>query len=388
MVTRVPIEYRVIVWARNACGLTLEEAAELLGCKADLLRRVESGTLLPSASMFREMANRYGFPEATLMAAEPPELPAIPTDHRTFEGLPPKLTYKTLIAIRSVQFRQESIQELAEIDEDIAAPELRRYARSNDPEVVANAERKSFAVPVRDQLQSSADKLWMTYRMRIEALGVAVYVEDFPIEDCRGVSLFVGDFPAIILNSNEKRAEWKLFSLLHEYAHLLIREPGISDQKRRTRDSVERFCNQFAAAFLMPEAAISAVLAVSRDLPQEFAITALEEAARTIGVSISALALRLEDLGFSPAGYFNRVRALIRPPTAKPPKDGQPPRKYVVLNQYGHRYSGDVLRSLDNGVLTPLEASRMLQANPNLLPSISDTIEIRRRDYLYAGVEA
>ena len=226
MVTRVPVAYRVLEWARKACGLTVEEAAVLLDCQPDLLRSVEAGKKLPSASMFREMAFRYGFAEATLMAADPPDLPEIPTDHRTFDGTPAKLTYETLLAIRSVQFRQESIQELAEMDDEIFAPQLRRYLLSNDPEVVAKTERRSFAVTVRDQIQSSADKLWMTYRMQIEALGVAVYVEDYPIEDCRGISLFVGDFPAIILSRNERQAQWKLFSLLHEYAHLLLREPG------------------------------------------------------------------------------------------------------------------------------------------------------------------
>jgi Zn-dependent peptidase ImmA (M78 family) len=337
--------------------------------------------------MFREMSFRYGFPEATLLAAEPPDLPPIPTDHRTFDGVPPKLTHKTILAIRSVQFRQESIQELAEIDSEISTPKLRSYAQGDDPEQVALAERRHFGLSVRDQIQSAADKIWMTYRLRIEALGVNVYVEDFPTEDCRGVSLFVGDFPAIILSSNERRAEWKLFSLLHEYAHLLIREPGISDHKRKTRDSVESFCNQFAAAFLMPEAAISAVLAVSRDLPQDFSIGVLEEASSIIGVSISALALRLEDLGYAPEGYFSRIRAMIRPPTPRPPKDGQPPRQYIVLNQLGHRFSGDVLRSMNNGSITTLEASRMLNANPNLLPTISTTIEARRKVYLYAGVQ-
>ena len=388
MVTRVPVAHLVLKWAREACGLTVEEAAVLLDCKPDLLRVVEAGKKFPSASMFREMAARYGFPEATLMAADPPILPSIPTDHRTFDGVPPRLTYQTLLAIRSVQFRQESIQELSEMDDDIAAPKLRRYTLSDDPEVVAGEERRRFAVTVRNQLQSAPDKLWMTYRMRIEAMGVAVYVEDYPIEDCRGVSLFVGDFPAIIISSNERRAQWKLFSLLHEYAHLLVRAPGISDQKYSTRDGAERFCNQFAAAFLMPEDAISALLAVSRGTPQEFTIAALEEAARVIGVSISALALRLEDLGFTPKGFFSRVRAMIRPPTTKPPTPGQIPRQYTVLNQFGHRYSGDVLRSLENGVLTTVEASRMLNANPNLLPTISRTIEGRRRDYLYAGVQA
>jgi Zn-dependent peptidase ImmA (M78 family) len=334
------------------------------------------------------MANHYGFPEATLLAAEPPLLPDIPKDHRTFDGLPPRLTHKTILAIRSVQIRQENLKELAEIDSEIVAPSLRRYLKTDDPERVAAEERKRFAVPVRDQIQTPADKLWMTYRMRIEALGVSVYIDDFPIDDCRGVSLFVDDFPAILLSSNERRAEWKLFSLLHEYAHVLIREPGISDQKATTRDEVESFCNKFAAAFLMPEAAIVMVLAASRDTPQEFPISALEDASSYLGVSISALALRLEHLGYAPRGYFQRVRALLKPPLQLKPRSGSPPREYVVLNQVGHRFAGDVLRSLKSGVLTTLEASRMLHANPNLLPTIGNTIEDRRRDYLYAGAQS
>jgi Zn-dependent peptidase ImmA (M78 family)/DNA-binding XRE family transcriptional regulator len=388
MVTRIAAERRVLKWARESCGLTIETAAELLGCKADLLRSIEDGKKLPSASMFRDMANYYGFPEATLLAADPPVLPEIPKDHRTFDGIQPRLTYKTILAIRGVQMRQESLIELSELDSDISAPTLRRYTKNDDPEKLAIVERKRFAVSVREQLQITADKLWMTYRVRIEALGIGVHVEDFPVEDCRGVSLFMNDFPAIILSSNEQRPQWKLFSLLHEYAHILIREPGISDQRYATRSDIEAFCNKFAAAFLMPEAAISAVLAASRDTPKEFSLSALEEASSAIGVSISALALRLEDLQYAPPGYFYRVRALLQPPAKRKPLSGMPPRQYVVLNQVGHKFASDILRSVSNGVLSTVEAGRMLQANPKLLPTINTTIETRRREYLYAGAQA
>jgi len=388
MVTRVPAEHSVLQWARNACGLTVEDAATLLGCKPDLLRDIENGEKLPSASMFRNMATRYDFPEATLLAATPPELPGFPQDHRTFDGIPPRLTYRTILAIRGVQMRQESIKELSEIDTTIAAPELRRYRRSDRPEDIAAVERRHFGVTISDQLKFSADKLWLAYRIRIEAIGISVYVEDFPIEDCRGVSLFVDGFPAIIISSNERRQEWKLFSLLHEYAHILIGEPGISDQRRATRDPVEAFCNQFAAAFLMPEAAIEAAVAVSRETPQEFSLTTLDQVSHSLAVSISALALRLEDLGYVPAGYFNRIRAMINPASAKNRTPGAIPRQYVILNRLGHRFTGDVLRSVENGILTKVEASRMLRTNPTLLPTIGETIEDRRRDYLYVGVRA
>jgi Zn-dependent peptidase ImmA (M78 family)/transcriptional regulator with XRE-family HTH domain len=387
MVTRVPAECGVLQWARDACGLTVEAAAKLLGCKPDLLRDIELGKKHPSVSMFRSMASIYGFPEATLLAATPPMLPEFPQDHRTFDGIPPRLTYPTIIAIRGVQMRQESLRELAEIDGSIEAPSPRRYRRIDNPEDVAAAERKCFGVSIGNQLKLSADKLWMTYRVRIEAQGISVYIEDIPAKDCRGVSLFVDGFPAIIISSEELRPAWKLFSLLHEYAHVLIREPGISDQKRATRDPVEAFCNRFAAAFLMPEEAIGAVLAVSRDTPREFSIETLDEAAHALAVSISALALRLEDLEYAPSGYFNRIRAMIKTPPPRKPHSGPIPRQYVVLNHLGHRFSGDVLRSVRSGALTTLEASRMLGTNPTLLPTIVDTIDGRHRDYLYGGVQ-
>lgn len=388
MVTRVPAARQVLEWARKACGLTVEEAAGLLGCKPDSLRDIEEGKKLPSVTMFRDMASCYGFPEATLLAETPPALPKLPTDFRTFDGAAPRLSYRTYLAIRRVQMRQESIRELSELDESVAAPDLRHLEQTKNPAEAGAAERKAFGVSVADQLKLSAEKLWMNYRLRVENLGISVYVEDFPVEDCRGVSVFVDNFPAIMLTNEEREPGWKIFSLIHEYAHLLIRQPGISDQRSATRHPTERFCNQFTASFLMPEDAITSVLDISRDEPQELSVAALGEAARQLRVSLSALALRLEELGFAPAGYYGRIREKIKPVQLKKKTSGQIPREYVILNQMGHRFSGDVLRSVESGAITSLEASRILGTNPLLLPTISETIESRRREYLYAGAES
>src|SRR6185437_6442902 len=116
---------------------------------------------------------------ATLLASDPPVLPEFPRDHRTFDGIPPRLTYFTILAIRGAQLRQESIGELSEIDDTIKPPQIRRYRRVDDPEDVAQTERSHLAITRNQQLRTSADKLWMTYRMRIEALGVSVYMDDF-----------------------------------------------------------------------------------------------------------------------------------------------------------------------------------------------------------------
>ena len=53
--------------------------------------------------------------------------------------------------------------------------------------------------------------------------------------------------PIIMISKAEEFDPAKTFTLIHEYCHLLLREPGISDQN--TQNPVEAFCNQFAGAF-------------------------------------------------------------------------------------------------------------------------------------------
>jgi Zn-dependent peptidase ImmA (M78 family) len=283
------------------------------------------------------------------------------------------------LAIRRVQARQESLRELAEYDPAITQSQLPKYSQAGNPVDAGERERGRLGPSVTEQLRMSADKFWVYLRLAVEAQGVSVYLEDFPVEDCRGVSLFVDGFPAILLSANERRASWKSFSLMHEFAHILIREPGISDQNATTRSPVERYCNQFAAAFLLPKNAIESMLTVSREA-RSFDLAELEEAADRLNVSISTLALRLEELGYDLAGLYAQIRSMLKTNSAQ-----RKPKQYLVLNRLGHRYTSDVLGSLERGILTRLDASRMLNTNPGMLPQLRNTISTRATTYQHGG---
>ncbi len=99
----------------------------------------------------------------------------------------------------------------------------------------------------------------------------------------------------------------KTFTLIHEYCHLLLREPGISDQNRE--NPVEEYCNRFAGAFLIPRSALRAVLPRWPNEPVEWERNDIREWAGQLKVSQQALALRLEDLGAAPAGFYGRLVA-------------------------------------------------------------------------------
>jgi Zn-dependent peptidase ImmA (M78 family)/transcriptional regulator with XRE-family HTH domain len=381
MVTRVPVAPAVISWAREACGLTLEGAAQKLDMRPDQLEKLENGEVLPSATVFRKMSATYLLPEATLLAARPPAVPTIPTDHRTFDGLRATISYATFKAIRRVQDRQRNLVELAEDDESLTPPTLPVYTLGEDPQKAGEAERARIGFAISTQLELSAEKAFMNWRLMLEDAGISVYTEDFPTTDARGVSLIEGGFPAIILSRNEKLPGARLFTLFHEYAHILTRSAGISDFNPKS--AIETYCNKFAAAFLMPESALVTMFGPASAREAEPSLSRLTSVANALSVTISALALRLEETGRVTAGFYGRLKSLLAASTP-PNAPGAVPQKYLIIGRIGHRYTDAVLTSMSNGYISPLEASRMLNAKPTYFSELRQVIDNRRADLLDA----
>jgi len=121
----------------------------------------------------------------------------------------------------------------------------------------------------------------------------------------RGFSLGDGTCPIIALNG----ADWprgKVYTLLHELAHVGFRSNGLCDLQA-TRDlTLERQCDAVAAAALMPVATFREVL----DSMPSGPIT--QEVVRAIGnefgVSGEAALLRMVELGRASWGDYWRLR--------------------------------------------------------------------------------
>lgn len=87
------------------------------------------------------------------------------------------------------------------------------------------------------------------------------------------------------------------FTIAHELGHLLLTQPGqIAVERRLTTDNdVERFCDQFAAALLLPAEWVSETYA---DAPQT--LTTVRQLSRATGTSLAASVVRLQQvLGWS-----------------------------------------------------------------------------------------
>ena len=101
-------------------------------------------------------------------------------------------------------------------------------------------------------------------REKIESTGVITLKsglqDSFPTEDCRAFSL-TDKQPFVILINNKDTEGGKNFSLMHEFAHVLLRKSGICNDFRDSNtnhvDPIEIFCNQFADSFLVPDSELS-----------------------------------------------------------------------------------------------------------------------------------
>jgi Zn-dependent peptidase ImmA (M78 family)/DNA-binding XRE family transcriptional regulator len=364
MLTRVPVEPKILVWARNRNKLSLEGAAKRLNCEIETLRKIESGDVIPAATLFRKMAIVYLVPEATLLGLDaPPPERELPKDFRSFDGTPVELSYETMVAIRQVEARQDALAELAEIDTDIIAPVLPHRSLQDNAEKFGEEFRKEIGFPILVQMRAKPEAAFLRWRILIEKIGVSVYVEPFGKDTSRGVSLFYNAFPAIIIDQNEKLPGARSFTLFHEYAHLLLRQAGVSNFDPRNR--VEAFCNRFASAVLMPREAMEAVF---KNILMDGAQPTMEElsdGANQLCVTIHQIAARLESLQFVRSGYYNRVTSVLKKPDKKKRGGGGSDTfKYAYLSRFGHYLPEAVFGAHERGHLSKIGASRLLKIKP------------------------
>lgn len=375
----IPVAGDVLIWAREFRGLSPAEAADKLGIPIDELQQYEAEAKKPSLTKFEKMAAVYRLPLATLFRRTRPPAPAAPSDFRTFEGEPPQQSFDFRVALSNVRTFQAALRVIGSEDENFRRPQLRQYAFARDPFEQGAVERRAIGTSVERQLQWNAGDGFRHWRAIVERLGVSVYLQKFELADCRGFSVWDDEaLPAIVINKAERSENAWVFTLIHEYAHLLIRRPGISDFN--ARNPTEAFCNRFAAAFLMPEIALRRILHEWPLRPIEWDDVTIREAARALKVSARALAIRLEELGKAPEG-FNRRFAGAGVVREREDSGGSYVR--TRLSEIGGRYTESILNALDRDVIDSVHASEALGLGP---PHIDRAREYLRRQRELADV--
>ncbi|WP_156928816.1 ImmA/IrrE family metallo-endopeptidase [Bradyrhizobium sp. th.b2] len=363
--TDVPVNPKVLIWARLERGFDVPGAAARLGVPEEELLELESGARHPSVGELRNMSAKYeiGFSSLLMPDVLPSETRLKLQDFRTHgSGAPGKWNPELLMEMDDINVLIDAMADLRDADPALFANKLPKASFATGAEKVAVDERSRVGLDVSTQAAWKTDATaFKTLRSLVEAQGVFVYqVNASTTDDWRGMAIFdERKIPVIVINSNEAFPAARSFTLFHEYAHLLLRQSAITDH--RSRDANEEYCNKFAAYFLMPAQEFrGAALSVGGGFRNYWTDTHLRKIGGVFKTSMSAVALHLENLDLAPDGFFNVKVSEWRVREKKDSKPPIVPYYDKIANRLGVQHIKVVLEALDRKRINQLDAFEML----------------------------
>jgi len=236
----VAVEPKVLIWARESIGRDIVEVAKKFKVSEDAVANWESGQKRPTLIQLEKLAKIvYKRPLAVFLLSEPPKEPPLPEDFRTLPLEKKKpLSSKALLAIRKARRLQSLAIDLAMgLNREIPAS-VRRVGSSEDPEHLAAKTREHLGIGIQTQFEWKDEKEALNeWKKAVEKQGVFIFQIGIPPEDnIRGFSLLESKPSAIVLNLRDV-TRGKIFSLFHEYAHLLLNTEGICDMEETYESS-------------------------------------------------------------------------------------------------------------------------------------------------------
>jgi Zn-dependent peptidase ImmA (M78 family) len=316
------VEPAVLRWARESIGLIPVAASRKMNLPDNRVARWEAGKEQPTIAQLRTAARVYKRPLAVFF------LPVPPTGFdvmRDFRRVPEAEAGSWSPALhgeyRRAQQQREFALEIAELADEPPSTVWRV------PEPVPG-EDEALARRAREVLQATAPLPVPTSRSAgsvyehlgywisaLEEAGVLVFAsQGVETDEMRAFSLYFDLMPVIVVNGKDF-PRGRLFSLLHEYAHLVLHTAGLcdttTDQNAVDPDRrLEARCNAVAAAILMPRTAVLALKEV-KDRPgtsENWDNDTLSVAAATFGVSSEAFLRRLLTLGKTTSKFYQQKR--------------------------------------------------------------------------------
>jgi len=368
------INPELLVWARKTAGYMVEEAAEKLKIPPKRLEMWEAGIENPTLGKLRRAADIYKRPSAIFHLPEPPESPEPPHDFRAIDEERGEFSTAMLLEMRKARYRREVALDLMdELGEEVLPFELTATVR-DDPSAVAAGIRDMLGVSLEDQFRwkdgNEALKVW---RSMLEEMGILVFHTvnnrwyKIDVNKMRGLSIIEDYFPIILINSADA-VNGRIFTLIHEFVHLLLHNGGVCDLKDYDRpDSsekqIERFCNMVSGAVLVPDYALLDHKIVREHEGERWDDTELKKLARLFSASVEVILRRLLILGRTTQRFYTKKRKQFLNIYNKPKKTDKPfgvPYHYIALRSNGAAYTKLVFQAYYDKHITTADVSDYL----------------------------
>ncbi len=314
------IEPAVLKWARESMNLDFVAAERKIAVPPGRVAEWEAGQVRPTIPQLRRAAVVYRRPLAVFFLPQPPRDFDAMRDFRRHEGAgggdwSPELHAEYRRAIT----QRDNALELAELDESRPPTDWRLDASGNDARLAALGRQRLVEVsPLRLPTAAGGKydhiNFWTAALEEAGVLVLATSRGSVAVQEMRAFSLYYEESPVIVVNGADS-VRGRLFSLLHEYAHLVLHTGGlcdtVTDLAATTPDRrLEARCNAIAADILMPRGSVldQRLVGMLAGQPTAWTYELLLEAAAPFGVSAEAFLRRLLTLGLVSRDFYQDRR--------------------------------------------------------------------------------
>ena len=251
----VDVNPNIIKWARENAGWSIEEIASKLKTSIENYKRIESGIKKPTYRQLELLSKYFKRPLSVFFLPKPPYEEPIASSFRVLPKSENLYSKGFRLALRKSRYYQSVARELMNaMGYDVSSP-INKYSLSDSPKTAAQKERENAGISIKKQLKwKNAYETFNNWRKIVEEKNIFIFQFKFPLEDARGFCL-MGKPPIIVVNSSDNILA-RIFTLFHEYAHILLGISEIYTEEIITDRKIEEWCNSFAAEFLIPESVV------------------------------------------------------------------------------------------------------------------------------------
>ena len=349
--------------ARKLRGITQQVAAEHLGMSRPTFIALEKGDRPARPAEVVKLAALYGQPVSSFVRTGAPVTDFQPHFRAAIEKVKPEEVEQLRLAIEGFK---EFVEDYLDLERRMKAPLRLNYPPPVElnPRVDVAELAEDVATRERQRLGLGDQPIPDIRRLLESEVGVRIFFGRLP-RMFAGMYLFVDGLGGCMLINGVHPVEKQRASIAHEYAHLIVDRyvAGIDYLTIPGRKPAnERFAESFAMSLLMPASSVRLRFNEAVSDAGEFRVANLVRLKHWYGVSMEAMALRLEGLG------------LLRPGTWALLKDkGLPVRKaqerlgletdFVQEPAYPERYKFLAVHAYERGELTEKELANYLRCD-------------------------
>jgi Zn-dependent peptidase ImmA (M78 family) len=278
----------------------------------------ESGDEEPALEHLESLSQIYVCPVGHFIL---PSLPAV-RPLLSFRGLAPEKSRESRL------FLQQTLHRFLELAEWTASlvgeigPEwgstistVGHFGVGDDSAAVAERERARLGFsPETRQEWTNKEEAFLWWRRAVEAQGIFCFQLKLDARYVRGAATWIANrYPFILVNQEDaESAPGRIFTLVHEYAHLLRHDEGVvCDFRGASRGSnPEPWANRFAARMLLSHHELAERLdqVGMHEQRERWSDETLGMICEPLFVSRDVVAIMLQDLRLAPEGFYQSKR--------------------------------------------------------------------------------